>query len=262
MFIESVGLFRSWNLGSDAVYSPFYNGASLYMFDILLNHPDFLLINKHPGVSVHKDDGDTMLLQEVAQAINEPKLYLVHRLDKMTSGILLLAKNASAASELSQLFAKREVEKYYLAIGSKKPKKKQGLISGDMERSRRSSWKLLTSKENPAITQFLSATAAPGERLLLCKPYTGRTHQIRVAMKSIGSAIVGDPIYNPSSEADRGYLHAFAIRFTYQSQAYEYVCDPRNLDSLGEKWHQETVSNGLDSWLEPWSLTWPKLNTK
>ena len=232
------------------------------MFDILLNHSDFLLINKHPGVSVHKDDGDTMLLQEVAKAINEPKLYLVHRLDKMTSGILLLAKSASAASELSQLFAKREVEKYYLAIGSKKPKKKQGLISGDMERSRRSSWKLLTSKENPAITQFLSATAEPGERLLLCKPYTGRTHQIRVAMKSIGSAIVGDPIYNPSSEADRGYLHAFAIRFTYQSQAYEYVCDPRNLDSLGEKWHQETVSAGLDSWLEPWSLTWPKLNTK
>ena len=122
------------------------------MFDILLHHSDFLLINKHPGISVHKDDGDTMLLQEVAKAINEPKLHLVHRLDKMTSGILLLAKSTSAASELSQLFAKREVEKYYLAIGSKKPKKKQGLISGDMERSRRLSWKLITTKEKHAKT--------------------------------------------------------------------------------------------------------------
>ncbi|MFA0154402.1 TIGR01621 family pseudouridine synthase, partial [Vibrio sp. 10N.261.46.C10] len=65
MLIELVGLFRSWNLGSDTVYSTFYNGASLYMFDILLNHSDFLLINKHPG--------DTMLLQEVSRAINEPK---------------------------------------------------------------------------------------------------------------------------------------------------------------------------------------------
>ncbi|MEF1228838.1 pseudouridine synthase, partial [Vibrio fortis] len=74
------------------------------MFDILVNHSDFLLINKHPGVSVHKDDGDTMLLQEVATSLGIEKLYLVHRLDKMTSGILLLAKNAAAASELSQLF--------------------------------------------------------------------------------------------------------------------------------------------------------------
>ena len=73
-FIEWVGLFRGWKLDSDTVYSTLYNGARLYMFDILLNHSDFLLINKHPGVSVHKDDGDTMLLQEVAKAINEPKL--------------------------------------------------------------------------------------------------------------------------------------------------------------------------------------------
>lgn len=232
------------------------------MFDILVNHSDFLIINKHPGISVHKDDGDTMLLQEVAKSLDIEKLYLVHRLDKMTSGILLLAKHAAAASELSQLFANREVEKYYLAIGSKKPKKKQGLIVGDMERSRRSSWKLINRKQNPAVTQFLSAAAEPGERLLLCKPYTGRTHQIRVAMKSIGSAIVGDPIYNSSSQSDRGYLHAFAIRFTYQSQVFQHVCDPRTHQSLGQKWSHEIVSTGLDTWLEPWSLAWPKLNIK
>lgn len=73
------------------------------MFDILFTHPDFLLINKHPNVSVHKDDGDTMLLQEVATQTGDGQLYLVHRLDKMTSGILLLARNATAASELSQV---------------------------------------------------------------------------------------------------------------------------------------------------------------
>ncbi|MGF1755862.1 TIGR01621 family pseudouridine synthase, partial [Vibrio makurazakiensis] len=145
------------------------------MFDILYTHSDFLIINKHPGVSVHKDDGDTMLLQEVAKATGDSKLYLIHRLDKMTSGILILGRNSKAASELSQLFANRTVEKYYLAIGSKKPKKKQGLISGDMERSRRSSWKLLNSNNNPAVTQFMSLASEPGERLLLCKPYTGRT---------------------------------------------------------------------------------------
>ncbi|MDF4311229.1 pseudouridine synthase, partial [Vibrio parahaemolyticus] len=109
------------------------------MFDILHTHPDFLIINKHPNVSVHKDDGDTMLLQEVAKQSGDEQLYLIHRLDKMTSGILLLGRNAKAASALSQAFADRQVEKFYLAIGSKKPKKKQGLVVGDMERSRRSS---------------------------------------------------------------------------------------------------------------------------
>ncbi|MBW3694697.1 TIGR01621 family pseudouridine synthase [Vibrio sp. T187] len=232
------------------------------MFDILFNHPDFLVINKHPGISVHKDDGDTMLLQEVAKVSGDPKLYLIHRLDKMTSGILLLSRHQQAASILSKLFAEREVEKYYLAIGCKKPKKKQGLISGDMERSRRSSWKLLNSTNNPAVTQFMSLASEPGERLLLCKPYTGRTHQIRVAMKSIGSAIVGDPIYNASSQSDRGYLHAFAIRFRHNDEQFEFVCDPRNTPKLGCKWNAENTSKSLESWLQPWSLNWPTLNIK
>jgi len=230
------------------------------MFDILFNHPQFVVINKHPNVSVHKDDGDTMLVQEVANHLGDTQLYLVHRLDKMTSGILLLARNAQAASVLSQAFANRQVEKFYLAIGSKKPKKKQGLISGDMERSRRSAWKLLNSQDNPAVTQFFSLAAEPGERLFLCKPHTGKTHQIRVAIKSVGSAIVGDPIYNPSSQSDRGYLHAFALKFPYLEDTFEIICDPRDHQALGSKWHQPTTSEGIDQWLEPWSLTWPKIN--
>ena len=68
------------------------------MFDILFCHSDFVVINKHPKVSVHKDDGDTMLLQEVARSLDGRPLYLIHRLDKMTSGILLLARNKQAAS--------------------------------------------------------------------------------------------------------------------------------------------------------------------
>ena len=229
------------------------------MFDIVYSHSEFVVINKHPNVSVHKDDGDTMLLQEVAAVTGDEQLFLVHRLDKMTSGILLLAKSATAASELSAQFAQRRVEKFYLAIGSKKPKKKQGLVRGDMERSRRSAWKLLNSQANPAITQFLSATAEPGERLFLCKPHTGKTHQIRVALKSVGSPIVGDAIYTPSSQSDRGYLHAFAIGFEFQGETFRFVCDPRENKRLGDKWQQEIVSHGIDAWLKPWELPWPKI---
>lgn len=230
------------------------------MFDILYTHRDFLVINKHPNVSVHKDDGDTMLLQEVSKESGDQQLYLIHRLDKMTSGILLLGRNNKAARELSEQFAKRQVAKFYLAIGSKKPKKKQGLVSGDMQRSRRSAWKLINSHVNPAVTQFFSLASEPGERLFLCKPHTGKTHQIRVALKSVGSAIVGDPIYNPSNVADRGYLHAFGLGFQYQQQEYCFVCDPRNFAELGEKWHQENTSQSIETWLKPWELSWPTIN--
>ncbi|MGF1696176.1 TIGR01621 family pseudouridine synthase [Vibrio lamellibrachiae] len=230
------------------------------MFDILHTDSDFLVINKHPNVSVHKDDGDTMLLQEVAKVSGDQQLYLVHRLDKMTSGILLLARNREAASALSQAFANRNVEKHYLAIGCKKPKKKQGLVKGDMERSRRSSWKLVKTLDNPAITQFISLPAMPGERLFLCKPYTGKTHQIRVALKSVGSSIVGDPIYSPSSVSDRGYLHAFALSFNYNGIVHQFICDPRQSTLLGTKWQEQQVSDGIQAWLQPSSLSWPKLN--
>lgn len=234
------------------------------MFDILYQNADFLVINKHPNVSVHKDDGDTSLLIELAQSktvelLAGQKLYLVHRLDKMTSGILLLAKHQQAASKLSQLFASRSVNKYYLAIGVKKPKKKQGLVSGDMERSRRSSWKLLKSQNNPAKTQFFSLAGESGQRLFLCKPHTGKTHQIRVALNSIGSSIVGDDIYTPSSPADRGYLHAYCLSFEYQGQMHEFICDPSQFPHLGQAWRTEAAKQAIEQWQQPSSLNWPTI---
>ncbi|GAL33965.1 ribosomal large subunit pseudouridine synthase D [Vibrio maritimus] len=227
------------------------------MFDIQFENDDFVVINKHPGVSVHKDDGDTMLVQEVATFLGCSPLFLVHRLDKMTSGLLILAKRSEVAAEFSQLFQQRQMDKFYLAIGSKKPKKKQGTISGDMERSRRASWKLVASKNNPAVTQFFSLAGEEGERAFLCRPLTGKTHQIRVALKSVGSAIVGDPIYGQSAGVDRGYLHAYALRFTLFDQAYEFICDPRNAE-LGRKWNSEALNCAIEQWSKPWELVWPK----
>ncbi|MFV0574105.1 MAG: TIGR01621 family pseudouridine synthase [Vibrio sp.] len=235
------------------------------MFDIVFQNLDFMVINKHPNVSVHKDDGDTSLIAEMeasdtVELAAGQKLYLVHRLDKMTSGLLLLAKHQAAASELSKLFAERNVSKFYLAIGVKKPKKKQGLISGDMARSRRSSWKLLKTQENPAKTQFFSVAGDNGQRIFLCKPHTGKTHQIRVALNSIGSSILGDDIYTPSHPADRGYLHAFALYFDYQGQGYEFICDPTLGPVQGQAWQSDAMKNAMAEWQQPSQLPWPKIN--
>jgi len=111
-------------------------------------------------------------------------LYPVHRLDKATSGCLLLAKSKEAAAQISKAFASRHVAKYYIAVTDKKPSKKMGSVSGDMQRSRRSSWKLLRSQQNPAVTSFMQTSfALEGYgtlRLFALKPHTGKTHQLRV----------------------------------------------------------------------------------
>ncbi len=185
------------------------------MFDILLQTPDFVVINKPTGLSVHRDQNDSGLTEMLAQQLGVPQLWLVHRLDKPTSGVLLLALNADAAAELAQAFANREVKKTYLALSDRKPSKKQGWIKGDMVRSRQSTWKLTRGMENPAQTRFCSHSSEPGCRLFVLRPLTGKTHQLRVAMKSLGSPILGDTLYG-GTPANRLYLHAWHLSFPFR----------------------------------------------
>ena len=98
------------------------------------------------------------------------QVYPVHRLDEATSGLLLLARNSAAARDLAALFRERSIGKYYLALSDLPPRKKQGLIQGDMVRARRGDWKLTRSMTNPARTRFVSWSVSPGLRLYLLKP--------------------------------------------------------------------------------------------
>lgn len=164
-------------------------------------------------------------MDKLKKELGDPQLFLIHRLDKMTSGLLLIGRNQQAARVLSGLFASRDIKKIYLALTDKKPKKKQGKIIGDMERSRRGTWKLAKTKENPAITLLKSVSARPGFRLFSCELKTGKTHQIRVALKSIGAPILGDTAYS-GTPSDRGYLHAYHLAFTYQNEAFIFTCEP------------------------------------
>ena len=154
------------------------------------------------------------------------------RLDEVTSGILLLGRTKHAAGKICAAFAEGRVHKCYIALSDRKPKKKQGTIRGDMAKARRGSWKLLHSTHDPAITTFTSS-AVTGNRLGLrayfVKPLTGRTHQIRVAMKSIGVPILGDTRYadkGAASQEDRTYLHASAVKFKLNGQKFRVVCPP------------------------------------
>ena len=229
------------------------------MFRIVEETAEFLLVDKSPEVGFHREGDSDGLLQTVRRELRQPELYPVHRLDKITSGLVVFAKSAEVNRELSMQFQARQVQKFYLAISVKKPKKKQGLISGDMARSRRGSWKLMPSKQNPAVTQFFSQSLGAGERLFLLKPATGKTHQLRVALKSLGAAILGDLLYGDEGQgdkaADRGYLHAYGLGFRLQGRDYRFICPPLQ----GHKFTGTAVTQALAAWGDPWAQSWPKL---
>lgn len=193
-------------------------------FSVCFTHPDFLVLNKAPGIGIHDEAGASGLIHLAREQLGL-ELYPVHRLDKVTSGLLLVARHKAANQALSQAFAQRLVKKQYLAISDHKPKKKQGLIQGDMVKGRRGAWLLTRSLENPAITRFTSTSVGAGRRLYCLSPLTGKTHQLRVAMKSLGAPILGDALYG-GSPADRVYLHAWRIGFPYADELWQFEAAP------------------------------------
>jgi tRNA pseudouridine32 synthase/23S rRNA pseudouridine746 synthase len=221
-------------------------------FSLVAETAEFVLLNKAAGTSFHSDDGPGLVV--LAEQQLGYKLYPVHRLDKVTSGLILLARSNAAAAELTQLFATHQIEKYYLALSLTKPAKKQGWVKGDMAPSRRGAWKLLSTQLNPAVTYFISRGFEQLPfRAFLVKPYTGKTHQIRVALKSQGVPILGDGQYQ-GGEADRVYLHAYALRFCLETKHYQYVQQP----STGAMYQQLMQTGILSTWAQPWDLLWPQ----
>ena len=219
------------------------------MLEIVYKHTDFYIFNKPAGLSFHSEDGPGFVVIAERQ-VNE-KLFSVHRLDKVTSGLIILARHAEGAAQLTQLFAAHSINKFYLAISDKKPKKKQGWVKGDMTKSRRSAYKLLKTQENPAITRFYSIACLAGFRGFLLKPYSGKTHQLRVALKSLSAPILGDNLYG-GTLSDRTYLHAFALDFTWQDQRIQLTCKP----TVGNKYTALDWQNTLVAWEKPWLLDW------
>ena len=220
---------------------------------IIFQNSDFAVFNKPAGLNFHSEDNEAGFVVLATRQLNVPQLYSVHRLDKMTSGLIILAKSSKMANEFTKLFENKEIQKFYLALSLRKPKKKQGWVKADMGSSRRGTYKLLKTKENQAITQFVSCALRVGERFFLVKPHTGKTHQIRVALKSIGSPIAGDIRYANADEAkkeDRGYLHAYALSFTLKGENFSFICPPID----GERFLSQEAKEQVHNWEKPWEL--------
>jgi tRNA pseudouridine32 synthase/23S rRNA pseudouridine746 synthase len=195
------------------------------MFDLIHRDPRFYLINKHPGCSFHRQGEEPGLIETMRHVLADEALWPVHRLDRPTSGLVLVARSAAVARALADGFAERRVEKIYLALSDRKPARKQGAIRGDMIKGRGGAWRLTMACEHPALTRFHTVSLRPGLRLFVLRPETGKTHQLRVALKSLGAPILGDALYQ-GSDADRTYLHAYALSFELDGETLRFYCPP------------------------------------
>lgn len=211
---------------------------------IIYENPDFLIIDKPSGLLTHpvnrRDKGESVvgwLLEKYPEIAKVSDKYgtsvgewtdlrpgIVHRLDRETSGLLLVAKTQSAFDYLKKLFQEHKVKKTYLALVYGKLKNKNGVIEMPIGKlNMRQTTKIHGKhklKEKTAITNYKVLKEYDDYSLLELSPQTGRTHQIRVHLKSIGHPVVCDPLYankNNICPPQLGRLFLHAQKFSFVS---------------------------------------------
>ena len=195
---------------------------------ILFEDQDIIVINKPAGLVVHPSAGHRQhtlvnaLLSHCAalSAIGgKERPGIVHRLDKETSGCLVVAKNDEAHRELSRQFAERVVEKIYLALVGGKLRKQTGTIEEKIGRHpfHRQRMSVTSSRGRPAKTEYRVIRSRDQASLVECRLHSGRTHQIRVHLHHLGHAVLGDKVYAARSAKDfpRQMLHAWKLGFRH-----------------------------------------------
>jgi len=204
--------------------------------EIVYEDDDLLVVNKPAGMVVHVGAGvrsgtlvNALLyhIGTLARAAGELRPGIVHRLDRMTSGLVAVAKNDEAHRELSRQFKSREVHKTYLALVHGRVPADRGEIGEAVGRDPRRRIRMRTAGigAREAQTRYQVSRRFSHFTLLEVHPLTGRTHQIRVHLASIGHPVVGDSLYGAPSQLriggseektlERNFLHAAALSFRH-----------------------------------------------
>lgn len=221
-------------------------------FEIIDTQNDFVIINKPAGLVVHHSEnnkgnitlvhGLLYLFKELEEFKDDQRPGIVHRLDKNTSGIIIIARNIPAQIALSSLFKERQVKKTYYAIVEGHPSP-SGTINFPIGRHVSKRHRMSKGGIEPriAITHYNVLEYFKNAALVEINPITGRTHQIRVHFEAIGHSLIGDETYGKKSKLiSRHALHAGKIEFEYNKTKYSYNCSlPADMQELIEKLREE-----------------------
>jgi len=211
---------------SPAELAPLKAVAEEIPLEILYEDAGVVAVNKPAGMVVHSGAGahsgtlTNALLHrfgQLSQLGGEQRPGIVHRLDRYTSGVILVARNDAAHQNLARQFSSRTVEKVYLALVHGRLANEEGRITTPIERDpvRRTRMTTRTGAGRTAITHYRVLKRFEKFTYVEVKIGTGRTHQIRVHFSSIGHPVAGDKLYGaPASEYGRYFLHAARITFT------------------------------------------------
>jgi 23S rRNA pseudouridine1911/1915/1917 synthase len=185
-----------------------------------------LVVDKPAGVVVHPGAGHAgvtlvqgLLALGAAGGDDPDRPGIVHRLDRDTSGLLVVARSDEAHGRLQEAIRKREVDRRYLALVRGRPQSRRGRIEAPLGRDRidRSRYSLDTGTPRDAVTLFELRESFRDHALLDVALETGRTHQIRVHLEAIGLPVSGDPVYGIAGDLglERQFLHAYRLRFDH-----------------------------------------------
>lgn len=199
---------------------------------IIYEDDDCLVVIKPAGVLTHSKGAFnpeatvSTFIRPKTEGMNDNRGGIVHRLDRVTSGLLICAKNESALKWLQEQFSERNVEKVYMAVVSGIPERPEAIIDMPIERNPK---KPQTFRVGPngkkAKTQYKIIDSNEKYSLIELKPTTGRTHQLRVHMSEIGHPIVGDVLYGGEA-ASRTFLHALSIELTLPNKVQKKFTAP------------------------------------
>lgn len=180
---------------------------------LIYEDQNVLVINKPAGLlSMAKG-------QFTSEVTLEDYGLLVHRLDRDTSGVVILAKNPATQTMLRRQFQERKTHKTYVAVTAGHPKEKEAIIDLPIARNYKHPTTFMVDPSGkPSETYYRVLEQTNDKSLIELKPVTGRTHQLRVHLGYIGCPILGDRIYNPSSHAPRLFLHAKSLEISIPGQ--------------------------------------------
>ncbi len=201
---------------------------------IIYEDEDILIINKPAGYSTHPAPGEEnitiseIFTDKIDSFVDDRWPGIVHRLDKGTSGVMILSKNAVTQKKLQNDFKNRKIKKTYIALVEGKIDPNEGLIDIPIKREGNKRGKMgVDTIGKAASTRYKAKEFYPKYTLVELKPETGRTHQLRVHLSSIGYPIVGDKKYGRKTQPTTSIkLHASAIEFVHPKtkERLQFVC--------------------------------------